>query len=244
MAPVLHFFALALFSVGANIAQHAQDKVSLMRAEHRNANIALHLGVTGELVRDVFQPEDEPSNHEKARTSGETINVEADLQKVKLSTKTKTQERDMCDEDFILGEIDDNNCKSGPSEEGADKQHTRTLDREECKEAAILANATMPEAYMLNDEQWFQIHPEGCFAHPCTGSRNASSALHGKSADTPTICYYYNPIGYDEPVPGRLHHHRRRHHRSHRRALEGCCPGCLWKGRPLCQRRQRCRLQG
>jgi hypothetical protein len=200
MVSVISIFSLALYGVRSSMSDNVHEKVPLMRAEHRNANVALHLGAGGEMIQDAVNPEVAISKAEKA-SQGEHIMIAGLRKSAKSKNRARTRNRDMCDEDFVLGEMDTDNCKSGPSEEEIDKSHERVLDREECREAAVLANATMPEAYML-DETWYEVHPQGCFVYPCMESRNKSSGDHGQPAGEPTICYYYNPIG--EPPSGNI----------------------------------------
>jgi hypothetical protein len=160
----------------------------LMRAEQREANVGLHLGAHGEVrtLKEMPQPEATKS------PLGEKLDVN-DLFKQQAQAKAKAgarRQNDMCDYDFPLGKENKDECK--------ETDH-RIDDREQCHEAARQNFGDDKQHFML-DSNWFDVHPEGCFAAACDAAKvNATEHPNVNFTGYKGLCYYFNPTG-DPPA--------------------------------------------
>jgi hypothetical protein len=184
----------------------------LMRAEQRDSNVELHLGAQGEFRTlkkatakkhptadnddykadfDELDKETRGLKHAK-KTFGEKLHV-GDLLKMQSQANAKAKakaiavENDMCDLDFPLGKENKDECK------GADK---RILDRTQCHESARQNKGDDKQAFLL-DSNWFNVHPEGCFAEACDAAKvNATEHPDANFTGYGGLCYYFNPTGF------------------------------------------------
>lgn len=188
----------------------AENDKHLLRTEAREVNVELHLGSHGELHRmkkdaTHHAPQTEKMLGELSKTAvGETVDL-AKAGKEFEELKSKTKKLDMCDEDFTLGDMDQNGCKSTTASNGTVLTHTKVRTLAECHEAAAQGHAHQPAATaFLISESWFRKHPVGCFAYACTGSdgsrNDTAHAIGDNTAGVGHTCYFFNEFGADDQL--------------------------------------------
>lgn len=130
------------------------------------------------------QPQETAQRQVEFKHSGQLIEMdkekaesEQDMQD--LAELGADSEIDYCNYDFPLGKELTNDCAS--------PHHARIYDMEDCKQAAVQANAGINSDFELTSE-WFNLHPEGCFQEECGAFQDGKRAGpngHG-------ICYFFN----------------------------------------------------
>jgi len=97
----------------------------------------------------------------------------------------------ICNQDFPLGYNETNDCVN-------ETHHQLILDEGTCEKAAELSGASVEHNFFVIEQDYDELHPQGCFAYHCGSSEKADRKQNG------SMCYYYNGNGQDpEGVDGK-----------------------------------------
>lgn len=81
-----------------------------------------------------------------------------------------------CNDQYPLGVRNSSQC--------VEPHHDLIVDPEMCMQAATMTNAGVDRERFILTEEWWELHPKGCFAWPCSTSPSG-------------MCHFFNPVGDD-----------------------------------------------